>query len=572
MAKLWLVSVTIFLISLSLSVAAATTNQTATDTGNQSLGWQDGGDRRGTWSIISDCLATIFACTWSIQHLNIPSSKDSKWTRWWRSVKWMLITVLFPEFIVLHAVFELVMGFEALREMDKSNKLVRYPWWFTWLLSPSLSVRSLAVLLKHIFQRKKAAQTNGPEDLQDGEEEGRRGGGEEEEKEEDNRWTLTHCLFANMGGVYYRDAESGFPLTALQLAREMDGFRNQCISGDEIDDRSKQDWFAKIVAVLQFLQLALSLIVRADRSLDFSQLETVTLGFAVCGVVTYILYLPKPQNVQTPIFLAPGDSRIGGSGRILRYEKTFDSFWGILLNEERRRDDKQESLDKRYVDRVPNDNIPMSNNQVAHSGIFVLAFASGLFGAMHAIAWNFEFPTHVEQIIWRTATVMAAVSPVVGLIAIPLAQLTVSAGDPQAFMRNCLRLLREYSWHVADKVPVDQAHGDLENIYALRDPDSKQARQWYKVIFAGDTPNPLGRQLVNFLDQFKALLNLIDERKSKKLNDSAKTNVFPQKNMLPRTLNVFIFYTTGLLLRRMPDTVYLETPWTSFIPSLGSHK
>lgn len=129
---------------------------------DQPVGWQAGDNHRGTWAIASSCLSTIFACTWSVQHLNVGARRDGKWTPWLRSVKWMIITILFPELIVLHAIFEFSMALQALRQMERSEKDVKLPWW----LPPSK-------------QRKSQPSGNGSGD---------------------SKWTLTHCFFANMGG------------------------------------------------------------------------------------------------------------------------------------------------------------------------------------------------------------------------------------------------------------------------------------------------------------------------------------------------------------------------------------
>jgi hypothetical protein len=50
-------------------------------------------------------------------------------------------------------------------------------------------------------------------------------------------------------------------------------------------------------------------------------------------------------------------------------------------------------------ERIPNDDIPVSRNTIAYPGVFLLAFASALFGAMYAIAWHLEFPTATEMIL-----------------------------------------------------------------------------------------------------------------------------------------------------------------------------
>lgn len=46
------------------------------------------------------------------------------------------------------------------------------------------------------------------------------------------------------------------------------------------------------------------------------------------------------------------------------------------------------------------------------------ALAGMVFGAVHCIAWNFTFPTHTEQMLWRVASLTMAVMPGFALAAI----------------------------------------------------------------------------------------------------------------------------------------------------------
>ena len=610
---------------LCFSSLAAGFNATAPGSDDQPVGWQAGGDDRGTWTIISSCLSTIFACTWSVQHLNLPgkASSDGQWARKLRSCKWMLINIFFPEFIVLQAAFELIMAMQALNLMADHEKAVVYPWWYH--RHPSLS--TLVQQFSDLWRRCRGMLSCSP----------RHNGRDTEAQkaEEVRKWTLTHCFFANMGGFYYEHKKSRFPLTALQIAVHKDGFDYPEQSEEEILDKSKTDWFAKGVAALQFSQLALSLMVRTNQGLNFSQLEAVTLGFAICGFTVYLIYLYKPQNVETPFIVeqnmetlsvveqnaetpsvvengvgtptvvkqdveTPSAMKIGVTETSpIRYERTFESFWEILTNK------KIDTGNIEVVDRIPNDNIPIVRNSSVHPGVFLLALASGLFGALHAIAWNFEFPTAVERILWRTATVVAAGSPMVGLITIPLAQLTVSFGDPRVFMADCLRLLREFTWHNPDKVEIDRVYNQLEQIY-IKPKTDDDAKLFYKFIFShpNNQPPQLGKQLLKFIEsseelretllvnlhpdfikQFRSLCDLMEEKDAKKLCETARTNVFPRKNLLPKAFNLSILLVTSTLyclsrlsllavtlssLRLMPKSVYLNTPWTKYIPSLGS--
>lgn len=71
----------------------------------------NGPNSRSTWDILFSSLFTIVACSWSIQHLNIPEQRhgrdpgfwgDQKWMfkRLLRSINWMLISILAPEWIL----------------------------------------------------------------------------------------------------------------------------------------------------------------------------------------------------------------------------------------------------------------------------------------------------------------------------------------------------------------------------------------------------------------------------------------------------------------------------------------
>lgn len=221
---------------------------------------------------------------------------------------------------------------------------------------------------------------------------------------------------------------------------------------------------SKVVATLQFLHLALSLIVRKSHDITFSELEKITVGFAVCGALIYLLHFFKPQGFQECFISSAQVINVNpwvmGSGQSLQFEKTYDSFWDVLRNR-RQADEDDGASPTTVVDRIPNDNIPISQNQWAHPSIFLLALTSALFGALYAIAWNFKFPSLPEKILWHVATIVSAASPVAGLLLIPVVQLTVSSGDAHVFLGNCLRLVLEASWHPSDKEAAQRVYKRL---------------------------------------------------------------------------------------------------------------
>ncbi|KAH7183441.1 uncharacterized protein B0J16DRAFT_401780 [Fusarium flagelliforme] len=91
---------------------------TANNTIDDIVGWQSGPKDRGTVTLIWGCVTTIFACSWTILHLNVPALTDSGWTRLRRKAKWMAITILFPEFILSKAICDLRLALRELVEFD----------------------------------------------------------------------------------------------------------------------------------------------------------------------------------------------------------------------------------------------------------------------------------------------------------------------------------------------------------------------------------------------------------------------------------------------------------------------
>ncbi|KAF8188005.1 hypothetical protein BJ912DRAFT_407946 [Pholiota molesta] len=53
--------------------------------------------------IVISCLATIFACTWSAVHPNIPAVTDSAWTCFKRQVTTTICALLAPELMTMWA-------------------------------------------------------------------------------------------------------------------------------------------------------------------------------------------------------------------------------------------------------------------------------------------------------------------------------------------------------------------------------------------------------------------------------------------------------------------------------------
>jgi len=74
------------------------------------------------------------------------------------------------------------------------------------------------------------------------------------------------------------------------------------ISEDEIRDRSKADALGKALAIIQTVWFVAQCIARTRvPGLILTELELVTVAFAVLNAFMYFLWWNKPLNAQTPV-------------------------------------------------------------------------------------------------------------------------------------------------------------------------------------------------------------------------------------------------------------------------------
>ncbi|RDW58729.1 hypothetical protein BP6252_13205 [Coleophoma cylindrospora] len=535
------------------------------------VGWQTSPSRRGTLTIIETCLFTIFACTWSIQHLNVPGVDEGWWKILRRKCKWAVFTVFFPEFLMAHAILEFVMVVEDMKALEKRRRLDNHPpWWFRWYRKDwrHQSVQDSGQHPHPTDRDLEASHEKLPSSVSG---------------DVKNPWTLTHCYLANMGGFYYTNSNDS-TVHRLLTARDFNDFWEEInvpdLSEDDLKDKSKTDYFTKGIAALQITQLVLSLGVRQARHLPYSQLETLTLAFAICGVLTYACSWYKPQGVNRPIKV---ETKEGYNPTIQL--RSFDRLWHILTNS---------NSDSWTLNRIQNDNVSRAKLNETHPGLYLLTVLTAGFGSIHMIAWNFEFPTRTEQILWRTATLVSVALPPAGLLAIPLSQFIRPWGDSRDFMCTCLHVMREYSWHATDNQPVRDAMKDLRDAC-----DNPKVSKHFKYILGvgGNPTHSLGERLLSFvhdnaalqkrlpqdfLPKFEQLVKILGGLSgSRKLYDKAKTDSYPQRRF-SKHINSGIIYVTGIIyciarlsiagvafssLRSMPESVYTTT-WAQNIPSI----
>ncbi|KAF8175398.1 hypothetical protein BJ912DRAFT_1075237 [Pholiota molesta] len=226
--------------------------------------------------IVISCFATIFACTWSAIHPNIPAVTDSKWTCFKRQVTITICALLTPELVTLWAIQQRIAAKEIMDEYNKDinhltldsgrkTSLEKFKGWF----------QAIFCTICGVFQDSPL-----PAPLKEG---------------KGPQWTLAHGFFLQMGGFML--CESGRPIQTLRNRNrtwldeddtsliwniQQEVIDPPRITEEDIQDRSKGDAISK-------------------RLLSCKQL-VVTLGFAMLNGITYGLWWDKPQNVGRPVF------------------------------------------------------------------------------------------------------------------------------------------------------------------------------------------------------------------------------------------------------------------------------
>lgn len=163
------------------------------------------------------------------------------------------------------------------------------------------------------------------------------------------------------------------------------------ISKDEILDKSKGSSIAKFLTVVQTTWFMLQIIERWAAHQPRTQLEIMTLAYAILNIIIYTLWWNKPLNVDEPIQVSldrdwrpPPTKKIGVWSN---NSFVFDAFMAFEDHGKHQEDTPLETA--------------------------VVVFIAVLFGGVHYFAWGFHFPTTPEETLWRVCAIYCTTAPVV---------------------------------------------------------------------------------------------------------------------------------------------------------------
>ncbi|KAJ5794349.1 hypothetical protein N7457_000948 [Penicillium paradoxum] len=320
-------------------------------TNNGTAGWVSGPNTRGTMDIVWSSLLTVFLCTWTAVCLNLPNPKDTPFQIFCRRTKWMFWAIVSPELVLSVAIGQYA---SARRSVKRFRKL----------------------------------------------------------GVDQNRWTLRHGFYADMGGMLLQPVDSTpFLVNSRQLVYLVEKQYLECppITQSEIWDKSKTDTLARLLSLGQSIWLMIQLFGRLILKLPITTLELSAGAIVICTFGTFICWMHKPSDVHTGIVLSMDVSIAeillkAGDAAAAPYRHTpldfvakqsFTCGYEVMGFFGLRFDDRE-----RPLRRFPNDRFP----DIGTFEKFTLFCLTSAFASFHLIGWYFAFPSRVEQILWRISS------------------------------------------------------------------------------------------------------------------------------------------------------------------------
>ncbi|KUJ21324.1 uncharacterized protein LY89DRAFT_553621, partial [Mollisia scopiformis] len=413
---------------------------------------------RSTTGILWNCLSIIILCTWNIQHLNVPPIQDSPhglekiWRPIWESrvkVKWMIITILVPEFLVGKALGEMLSARQSVKDMQLSMsgsetilhaqpvRVPKVPWGMVhgymanmgyfvldWemgieeeheiegtsrksneiednktfpLPSRDIDDQDLEYLALQNLYRLESTSRRSRSEIQTG---------PDEQWQMDRFWALD----ARQWNLIFKYNVATPPKLPVSHLERLD----------------KGGTLVKILAVLQVSYLILQLIVRKVHGLPSAQLEIAALAFSASSIITYLLYLKRPQGIETiyTVRADPGPIDYYASSRLKDIVEDGPRY---LWQGKRNIPEFDPTLGPAPI---PNDSshwtmgLPGRALYGGNDELLLLAFGAlvggTVFGGLHCLAWNFHFPTETERLVWRICSVMTSCLPLLFLFPVAL--------------------------------------------------------------------------------------------------------------------------------------------------------
>lgn len=356
-----------------MNVTTSTSN--STNATSERLGWTETPNTRGSIDILYTCLSTIFLCSWTVLHLNIPSCSDTSKKIFLRKLKWMGIAIIVPEFVTALAFNQWKQAWTIKRRLKTVS------WTQAWFcVSGGLRYSEIA-----------PADPNVPGSVE-------------------GKYRPRVILFCDDKGRRIIPPEA-IPSIGLP-------------SDDMIKAENKTDSLSQLIVVLQVSWFTVQCISRAAENLPISQLEIGTVAYVGCTMLTTAFWWYKPLDIR--LWKSYSDSEVAildevGSGldspkaQICLGYYRLPNF--VLPSEVRAKYQTNRTGSQNggyeWVEYDGEDLFGFDGNAIRESVIG--SILASLLGSIHIAAWNLQFSTKFEKYAWRTGALIVTILPIFAL-------------------------------------------------------------------------------------------------------------------------------------------------------------
>ncbi|KIK65965.1 hypothetical protein GYMLUDRAFT_257878 [Collybiopsis luxurians FD-317 M1] len=449
---------------------------------------------RTLFSILSSCFSVIFICVWVAIHPNVPNAKHSSYRVLFDKFSITFLALLAPELMVIWALRQWVSAQRILQKYkkygwtkrhvylalmrgfalyDKEGFVLhlwdpefndfqgrRWSWyterhgqylamvkeeWKTFSASPFWTSEQKNPQLD---SSSTLFNFSGGQDTSYQEASNPFAGETNEQLEmtpstagsrkSDERGGLLHSPDAQ-AGYQSQDIEDFECLLELFAAK---GFIT--ISEEEImDNLNHTDWVTKAIAVVQTGWFVSQYAARTAERIAITQLEVLTLAFALLNFATYLLWWSKPQGVRHPVCVywpVPARLKVVFSQknlRILDWDRVLpvDPSWlqkyqwgnflvwiiGIFFGPISYLFLYLPSLalaGKSLTEDVDDNLFDSSLRDTLIRIHIATCFMVSIFGCIHLLAWSFSFHTPLERHLWWMFALAITVQPILSVVTI----------------------------------------------------------------------------------------------------------------------------------------------------------
>ncbi|ESK85327.1 hypothetical protein Moror_5993 [Moniliophthora roreri MCA 2997] len=442
----------LYAVALPLAKNLAATNSSDSDLFDPTTGkCVDINRCRTVPGILYSCLSVVFICIWVAIHPNVPEVGKHRAVVVYQNLQLMLVALLAPELIIMWAMRQ---RFSAKRIAKKYKK---YGWGMPHaflLLMGGFALYDEDEFCGYLWEGKELGLGDWPVWKEAHEEYWRKITRNSQKRDVSVGWPEhLNIPDSNIAEQEKNEEHAPMPESDKVVVSDNELPETTClleylivhghitITEDEIKDNlSHGDIISKSIAIIQTTWFLLQVIGRWAEGLAITELEIVTVAFALLNFGTYFLWWNKPLRVQHPVHVYwcqkkwKCNSRTmestngclgaiwGGIAAIFKYvwKKSINSISELvvalmlfplvavlqfLVMSNDILADKADSDGSKIRFFTGLKDSPLH----LYAAMYII---SALFGAIHCIPWAFQFPTYTEQLLWHISAIAVAAGPI----------------------------------------------------------------------------------------------------------------------------------------------------------------